>query len=277
MRAVSVLAAVVAGFLVAAAPADAGTLRGFTHRGMNVKVTVDATGAEKVTIFNWSVRHCDRGLYHFSDSTAVVSKTGKADNSFHAENPYTIKDPGGLRSRVTVRSRGHKVSLYRWEGSFQAAVTIRKHGRVVDHCRFHRLHWAATAPQARVELSSDPGDYILQGKSYSYGTPANRIGVTGDRHRVAIATGPWTLLIKAPAGRTLKPGHFPNALREPFSGRRAGVELAGDGRGCNEIKGEFTVKRAKFDKRGVKALTLSFVQHCEGGDPASRGTVTYHR
>lgn len=277
MRALSVFTATSLLLLAGAAPADAGTLRGFTHHGLNVKVTTDAKGRDKVALFNWHVRHCDSGRYSFTDATQVISKHGNADPSFHTGNPYTIKQGGGVRSRVEVHTTGHRVSIYQWKGTFKADVTIRKRGHVVDRCHFPFTHWTATAPRGRLDLSSDPGDYILQGKSYSYGTPEQRLMVAGDRHRVSIAAGPWTLLIKAPTGRTLKPGHFAGALREPFSGRRAGVELSGDGRGCNEIKGEFTVTRAKFDKRGVKLITLSFVQHCEGGDPAARGTLTYRR
>jgi hypothetical protein len=259
-----------------AASAEAATLRGQTHRGMHVKVTTDAKGRATAAVYFWRVRRCDLGRYSYGGATAVDSKKRPATH-FFTSNPYTVRSRGGFRTRITVHSTAHRLSIYRWKGTFSVVAVIRRHGRVADRCRIHRLHWTASTPQARLDLSSDQGDYILQGKSYSYATPGQHLTVLGDRHRVSIGAGPWTLLVKAPAGRTLKPGHFPNALREPFSGRHAGVELSGDGRGCNEIKGEFTVERARFDKRGVKFLTLSFVQHCEGADPAARGTLKYHR
>jgi hypothetical protein len=276
MRTLSVFTAVAALVLAGSAPAQAGTLRGQTHRGMHVKITTDAKGRATKAIYFWRVRRCDFGRYTYGGATAVDSKKRPATH-FFTSNPYTVRNRGGFRTRVTVHSTAHRLSIYRWRGTFSLLAVIRRYGHVVDRCRIHRLHWTAGAPRARLDLSSDQYDYILQGKSYSYATPEQRITLTGDRYRVEIAAGLWALQIKAPAGRTLKPGHFPHALREPFSGRHAGIELHGDGRGCNEIKGEFAVKRSKFDRRGVKLLSLSFVQHCEGQKPAARGTLTYHR
>src|SRR3954464_15352142 len=125
MRAVGILAAVSMAVLVAAEPAEAGTLRGYTHRGLNVKLTTDAKGREKVALFNWHIRLCSSGRYSFTDPTQGSSKTGKGDRSFHTGNPYVVKN-GGLRSRVEVHTTGHRISIYRWKGTFKADVTIRR-------------------------------------------------------------------------------------------------------------------------------------------------------
>jgi hypothetical protein len=206
-----------------------------------------------------------------------VTTKGPPLAHLRTDNPYTLKD-GKVRSRVTAHTRGRRISIYRWKGSFSALVTVKKNGRVIDRCRFHRVRWTATAPRARFDLAGDQNDYILQGKSYSYVTPANRISVHGDKHRVSVSAGLWTLVIAAPPHHSLKPGRYLHALREPFNGRHPGIDLSGDARGCNTIKGEFTIRRAKFDRRGVRVLRLSFVQHCEGRkDTAARGTLTYRR
>src|SRR3954452_17921017 len=275
MRAVGILVAVSMAVLVAAEPAEAGTLRGYTHRGLNVKLTTDAKGREKVALFNWHIRLCSSGRYSFTDATQVTSKTGKADRSFHTGNPYAIKSRG-LRSLVEVQTRGHRVSIYRWKSKFKADVTIRKRGRVVDRCHFPFIRWTASAPRARLVLPGG-GDYILGSLSYTYVSPEKTISAAGDRHRVEVHAGPWSLTVAAPPHHALRVQRYARARREPFNGRHPGLDLSGDGRGCNTLKGEFTIKRAKFDKRGVKRLTLSFVQHCEGGDRADRGTLTYRR
>ena len=254
--------------LLVAAPAHAASLRGLTHRGLNVKITTDATGAATNALFRWRIKRCDSGRSSFGGATAVPSRSKPTDH-FQTSNPYTVKQSGGVRSRVSVHTTAAKVSLWRWSGTFRAFVTVRRHGHVVDHCRFHRVRWAATTPKARLDLTSDQGDHILQGNSYSYRTPLQAIRVTGDRYEVDVYAGPWRLAI---SHRPLRRGHF----RAPMV-PAAGLDLSGDGRGCNSVTGSFTIKRVKIDKRGVKLFAASFVQHCEGGDPAARGTLTYRR
>jgi hypothetical protein len=276
MRAVSISVAVVLAILAGAAPAQAGTLRAFTHHRLNVRIATDPKGRVKEAVFDWHVPHCDSGRFRFDTSTAV-STTGPPLAHLRTDNPYTIKD-GKVRSRVIAHTRGRRISIYRWSGSFSAIVTVKRNGRVIDRCRFHRVRWTATAPRARLDLAGDQNDYILQGKSYSYVSPAKRISVSGDKHRVSVSAGLWTLVIAARPHHTLKPGRYLHALREPFNGSHPGIDLSGDARGCNTIKGEFTIRRAKFDRRGVRLLSLSFVQHCEGRmDAAARGTLTYRR
>ncbi|MYT68137.1 MULTISPECIES: hypothetical protein [unclassified Streptomyces] len=48
------------------------------------------------------------------------------------------------------------------------------------------------------------------------------------------------------------------------------------GGGCNHSNGEFTVNKLTADASGqITALALTFEQHCEGADPALRGTIHY--
>ncbi|HYY59341.1 MAG TPA: carboxypeptidase regulatory-like domain-containing protein, partial [Pyrinomonadaceae bacterium] len=58
-----------------------------------------------------------------------------------------------------------------------------------------------------------------------------------------------------------------------------GLEIAGDGRGCNTLTGSFTVHEVTLDYSGSspKVLTFaaSFEQHCEGGPAALIGTLYY--
>jgi hypothetical protein len=223
------------------------------------------------------VRRCASGRFRFHEFTVVTPDPGRTLTRFDNSDPYSYRQRG-LRIRVHAHSVGRRHSIYRWSGSFAADATVRRHGRVLDRCHFARVRWSATAPRASLTMSSDPNDYILQGKSYSYATPADSISVTGNRHEVTAAVGPWFLTFKAPGGRKpLRERHYTGARRAPFAGGHPGIELDGDGRGCNEIKGEFTIKRIAVDRRGVRAFVGSFVQHCEGGDPAARGTLSYHR
>jgi hypothetical protein len=124
-------------------------------------------------------------------------------------------------------------------------------------------------------MTSDPGDYVLGGRSYSYATPANNFRVGEDKHAIVISVGPWNLLMRAPDGHSLHPGHYRHTRR--FGGSSPTLELFGDGRACDEDTGEFTLTRAVVDRYGWKTFAGSFEQHCEGGDPAARGTFSYRR
>jgi hypothetical protein len=261
----------------APASAEAAHLRGYTHHGMNVKIVTDAQGRATAAVYYWHVRRCDLGRYSYRGATGVDSKKRPATH-FFTRNPYTVRERGGFRTRVTVHSNARRLSIYRWRGTFSVVAIIRRHGRVVDRCHIRRLRWTASTPQVRFDLTGEQNDGMVGPRSLSYATPANHITLTGDAHRVVIQAGPWYLAIKAPLHHRLRPGRYPHATREPFSGRKAGIDLSGNGTGCNEIKGEFTVTRSKFDRRGgVLFLALSFVQHCDFAEGATRGTLTYRR
>jgi hypothetical protein len=79
----------------------------------------------------------------------------------------------------------------------------------------------------------------------------------------------------------LIPGYYPDAERAPFaSPGHPGIDITGDGRGCNTIKGTFTVLDAVYDYSSatpkVVRFAATFEQHCEGGTGALVGTIAYN-
>jgi hypothetical protein len=55
------------------------------------------------------------------------------------------------------------------------------------------------------------------------------------------------------------------------------MDISGDGRGCNEDNGSFTVLEASYGPDGtVNSFDATFVQHCEGETPALRGEIRYN-
>jgi hypothetical protein len=140
---------------------------------------------------------------------------------------------------------------------------------------------AQTVTTGSLSFSGDSGDYISQGKSYSYSTGK------GDGLTVSSSTGStvsisvnayngdwWTLTFDAPGTQVLAPRTYTAAHRYPFNGTGPGLDLSGEGRGCNELTGSFTIIKAVFGSDGyVQTFDASFEQHCEGGDPAARGEV----
>lgn len=103
-----------------------------------------------------------------------------------------------------------------------------------------------------------------------------RIGIAGGRAYAGFAIdgddGTWWYGDFAPAqGDILLAGStYPNARRYPFHGVGPGMEVRGNGRGCNTLTGSFTVTSADFDGR-LRSIGIAVQQHCEG---ATGGTVT---
>jgi hypothetical protein len=133
-----------------------------------------------------------------------------------------------------------------------------------------------------LSFTSDPGDYIGGGQSYSYDTTAgDTLSVTGsDDNTVEIGvTGGngdwWNLTLAAPRGETLTAKTYTGATRAPFRAPgEPGIDLWGNGRGCNEDTGSFTVDRIEFGPNSyVTAFDATYEQHCEGGTAALRGEV----
>jgi hypothetical protein len=134
-----------------------------------------------------------------------------------------------------------------------------------------------------VTFSGDPGDYITGGGSYAYSS-ANGDQLTtfasADTSYVAVHINGyngdwWSLHFDAPGSQPLMPGTtYDNATRYPFNGAGPGLSLSGNGSGCNELTGSFTVINAVFGPNGyVQTFDATFEQHCEGAEPAARGEV----
>ncbi|MGY0024726.1 hypothetical protein [Streptomyces sp. cg35] len=143
---------------------------------------------------------------------------------------------------------------------------------------------AAAAPVAITKYSytSQAGDYIGGGASASF-TPQNATVTAGGsaeyvRFRVSTDTTWWDVELAAPTGEKLHPGVYRNAERAPFrTGRSPGLDVSGDGRGCNEVYGQFSVNQIATDDSGaITLLDATYTQHCERADaPALKGTVKY--
>ncbi|MGW2831820.1 hypothetical protein [Streptomyces sp. NPDC001286] len=142
---------------------------------------------------------------------------------------------------------------------------------------------ALPVTEGSFSFSGDDGDYISGGRSYTYATASqDRMNVSGNTDNGVVtvsvdgANGDWwTLNLAAPTGKALTPGTYTGATRYPFNeATEPGLSLSGNGRGCNQLTGTFTISAVEFGPQGyVKKLDASFEQHCEGSTPAARGEV----
>lgn len=79
-----------------------------------------------------------------------------------------------------------------------------------------------------------------------------------------------TSLVPAP----LEVGPYEGAQRAPFEDDgRPGLSVSGDGRGCNRLSGSFEVHELAVENDALQAITATWSQYCELGDPVLLGCV----
>ena len=90
----------------------------------------------------------------------------------------------------------------------------------------------------------------------------------------------WNIELAAPAGQKFAVGTYTNVQRAPFqTGGAAGLSVFGDGRGCNQVFGSFTINSMTTDRRQLEyhSLDVTYEQHCESPDaPALRGELKWN-
>ena len=133
-------------------------------------------------------------------------------------------------------------------------------------------------------LNSQPGDYIGGGIKQTF-TPADgTFSVSNATNSVNVAFHTpnysqwWYLNFGSPKTMKFTRGQYVGAQRTPFRGpTRPGVDVSGDGRGCNTDSGQFLVSDFALATDGTVArLAIDFEQHCEGGSAALYGSVRYN-
>lgn len=76
----------------------------------------------------------------------------------------------------------------------------------------------------------------------------------------------FMLMLAAPSNLELKPGLYQGATRAPFqTAQEPGLWFAGNGRGSNQITGEFRILDITFDGDRLGSLAVDFVQNEENG------------
>jgi hypothetical protein len=211
---------------------------------------------------------------------------------------YATADGTALAGSDYVATSG-TVSFTPPQTSKQVTVQVKNDGAAQGDQYFHLQLSAASGapiafdqgtgtildgdgPQSFLVLNSQSGDYIGQGqlqtltvldgvfrteRNYDNGIHVNFDGDTW-----------WDLNFAAPNDATLAAGDYDGATRWPFqSPTTPGLDVSGDGRGCNTLSGRFVVLEVAYDGSGnVTQLAADFEQHCEGVTPALYGSIRIH-
>ena len=138
---------------------------------------------------------------------------------------------------------------------------------------------AATTGVTSFSYVSQSGDYIGQGRSATLSDPSQfRISGTAGLVTVGIDTGSewWSVGLAAPRGKQLTPGAYENVTRAGFNTTYGGLDVSSTGRGCNEVKGRFTLYAISADQAGrVTSLDATFTQFCDASPGGLTATIRY--
>jgi hypothetical protein len=144
-----------------------------------------------------------------------------------------------------------------------------------------------------LSMKSDPGDYIGDGEEYFFRDGEGRFsfqpwdmnrdglvdrvyisfsGRGGNNFSFTFATNKLDM--------NLAEGTF-RAIRDISAEHGdTGMDISGNGRGCNRLEGAFTILEAQFDYSGKEPKVISFAvkfeQHCESSSRALRGHLYYN-
>jgi hypothetical protein len=132
-----------------------------------------------------------------------------------------------------------------------------------------------------MKFTSAPGDYVGNGQtrtltpseaSFSAAVGCRNNKVSGWIHS---ATSDWLFTFAAPYESALTPGTYEYGERSTFRSAAApGLDIAIDGRGCNQLIGHFVVLDAVYaPDETVERFRVTFVQHCENISSALTGEI----
>lgn len=128
-------------------------------------------------------------------------------------------------------------------------------------------------------IHSETGDWVGQGQERLFTSADGALGgaLRGSRFggAVYLASTTWSVGLAAPEGQPLVVGSYTGAARLAFQpAGSSGLEVTGEGHGCNTLTGQFDVTQVAFSSLGeITVFDATFEQHCEGLAPALYGRI----
>lgn len=124
----------------------------------------------------------------------------------------------------------------------------------------------------KIITESEPGDYIGQGETWNFSnTSGSKIIIReADEDLVSFSIEDFDISgalldFASEEGENLSLGLYVPAKRFAFRDSYNGINISGDGRGCNEILGAFYVHEYVVNNNNLIKAAIDFVQICEPG------------
>jgi hypothetical protein len=132
--------------------------------------------------------------------------------------------------------------------------------------------------QGEIKFESDPEDYVGDGKTLLLSDKNGLLSARLNDGAISIyfeGDDSWSLDFAAPRGKQLTQGRYEGAQRYPFNNPlKPGFSVSGAGRACNELDGEFVVKKIVLGASELlKELELEFKQRCDHSAAELRGVL----
>jgi hypothetical protein len=131
-----------------------------------------------------------------------------------------------------------------------------------------------------LSLSGDPGEFVTSGKTWTLKSPTQPVQLNqygpGD---ISISFGreeaEFDASFSTDSGKRFEVKSYTAAERYGMgSGGHAGIEITGDGHGCNEIVGSFNVTDLQYTPDGkISRFAATFVQRCDDSKASAHGSV----
>ena len=128
-------------------------------------------------------------------------------------------------------------------------------------------------------FASVSGDYVGAGATAGYSAPSASVTISGSLSYLTVSVGTptenWSIVLAAAPGQALAPGSYTGAQRAEFRAAGApGIDVTGDGRGCNTDAGSFTINSIAGNPSGaVMMLDAAFTQYCDSSSYPLTGVV----
>jgi parallel beta-helix repeat protein len=134
----------------------------------------------------------------------------------------------------------------------------------------------AKAQSNLVLLVSQSGDYIGQGQTYVTENQSD-FNVSGTLATITISAFGFGFTFAGPGDVPLTVGTYTNSARYPFNGSSPGLDISGNGRGCNTECGSFQVLEIHTDGNGqVNRLWITYSNKCECFNAPMTGEIRYN-
>ncbi|HEX8120121.1 MAG TPA: hypothetical protein VF549_02540 [Solirubrobacteraceae bacterium] len=184
--------------------------------------------------------------------------------------------------RVTPRGRPGGET---WAGVLDIEVELRRDDedtrKVVARCHSRQLRWRAWREgygTGSLEVAGEPGEYVTDGRTWTYGPRGSEFSATGDRQSVGfVALGPdssWSAEFSVPEGQALRRGAHFVADGDEDGGPRMEVERGS--RYCSgDQVGDFTVRSIRLSRGRIRDVSIAFTARCNGARAALHGTLTF--
>lgn len=123
---------------------------------------------------------------------------------------------------------------------------------------------------------SSPGDYIGQGGTYVT-TNQSSFSFSGSASFIQVGAFGFNFSIQGPGGSNLTVGLYTNSARYPFNGSQPGLDVSGNGRGCDADCGSFRVNEIHVNGSGqVDRFWMVFTNQCECTMAPMYGDIRYN-